>query len=176
MTDVEIAENVCAANAALSSMRNKGARWWSFSVSHRTFDLVVGEPLGTDNVVLCLPACEYLAGPVRWPNQQIEVLIAPGSKAIIIQDCSVGFRAEGAGLFLWRRNYDIWSYHGVWGARGENSQLSIDEVTHGVIARLASYYNGEVGHSEVMYAVNAFLWYTLPIVGKRTGKTDSGGG
>src|SRR4051794_39647798 len=64
-------DEVLAANVALRSMRDKGARWWSFSVSHTTFDIVIGDPLGDDNVVLCIPACDYLAGPVHWPNQQI---------------------------------------------------------------------------------------------------------
>ncbi len=171
MTKKEREEYVQAANAALASMRGKEARWWNFSVSHTTFDMVIGEPTGTDNIVLCLPACKYLTGPVGWLDQQIEVVIAPGSRSIVIQDPSVGFRAEGAGLFLWRRNYDILSYHGVWGGRSAKSRLSIDEVTQGLKKQLASYYNGEIGFSPLMNRVNMFLWYALPAAGNCTGNT-----
>ena len=58
-------------------MRGREARW------------------GIDNVALCLPACQYLTGPVRRLNQQVEVLITPGSGSVVIQDASAGFRASG---------------------------------------------------------------------------------
>lgn len=112
---------------------------------------------------MCLRACAYLAGPVQWPKQEIEVLNLAGLGSIVIQDSSVGFRAEGAGLFLWRKNYDIWSYHGVWGGRGASSRLAIDEVTYGLKERLARYYDGGISHAESMHDVSAFLWSALPM-------------
>jgi len=154
-------DEVSAANTALRSMRNKGARWWCFSVSHTTFDIVIGEPLGDDNVVLCIPACGYLAGPVEWPNQQIEIELA--DNVVLIQDHSVGFRAEGRS-FRWRRNYDILSFHGIWGARGSGPkpEIGMDEVSRRFSDLLSEYYKGDKGYDELAGDVNSLLWYTLP--------------
>src|SRR5204862_2474999 len=63
-----------AANAVLASARGKGACWSSYSASHSTFEMLIGEPYAEDNIVLSMPACASLAGPVRWPAQQIEVV------------------------------------------------------------------------------------------------------
>jgi hypothetical protein len=62
--DAEEAEYVRAANEALTSMRSQGARWWYYSVSHCSFELVVGDPLGKGNLVLLLTACDFISGPV----------------------------------------------------------------------------------------------------------------
>src|SRR5829696_2731033 len=92
---------VRAANEALAGMRDKGGRWWSYSVSHCTFELVVGEPLGEDNLVLSLGACEYISGPVIWPEQSIEVIWRCDRARVdrawefILQDEAVGFKAVG---------------------------------------------------------------------------------
>lgn len=161
MTEAEIAEYVRAANEALATMRDKGARWWSFSVSHTTFDMVIGEPLGEDNVALCLAGCDFLSGPVKWPNQQIE--IAMSSRGIVIQDPSVGFRAEGA-HFRWRRNYDLMSYHGIWGGRTANSHMTLEEVSDSLKQIVQEYYHGKLGIDDVAYRVGSFLWHKLPTV------------
>src|SRR5947207_2017170 len=55
--DAEQSEYVRAANAILASLRDKGARWSSYSASHSTFEMVVGEPHAEDHIVLSLPAC-----------------------------------------------------------------------------------------------------------------------
>src|SRR5262249_27230237 len=77
MSEDELNDHIKAANTALSSMRDKGARWWNYCVSHRTFDMVIGDPMGNDNIALCLPACAHLSGPVKWDNQRIEVVVDP---------------------------------------------------------------------------------------------------
>src|SRR5262245_17076910 len=93
-----------SANEALSRLRDKAGRWWSYSVSHCTFELVVGEPLGKDNLVLSLAACEYISGPVIWSEQQLEVIWDCDRTRkhnvweFVLQDKSVDFRAVG-GVF-----------------------------------------------------------------------------
>jgi hypothetical protein len=146
-------------------MRDKGARWWNFSVSHTTFNLVIGDPLGEDNLVLCLPGCGYLAGPVQWPNQQIEVAFA--DDFVIMEDQAVGFRAQG-GLLQWRKNYDIWSFQGIWDARGSGPEpeIGIDGVMMRIRKWVSDYYDGKIGFAELAYHTNAVLWYTLPASGK----------
>jgi len=61
------------ANRELIRLRGQEARWYSYTLGHRTFDLAVGDLFGKNNIVLCLPACLYIAGPPRWPNQRIEI-------------------------------------------------------------------------------------------------------
>lgn len=163
-------DEVAAANAALCAMRDKGARWWNYCVSHTTFDMVVGDPLGNDNVVLCLPGCGYLTGPVQWPNQQIEIQFT--ENCVVLQDQSVGFRAEG-GPLRWRRNYDLLSYHGIWGARsgGKVPELPLDALIQRFRELLARYYDGEIGYDEVATRSNSLLWYNLP-ARRRAGHVD----
>src|SRR4051794_4464556 len=98
----KLATEIRKANAALSQMHDKGARWWSFGVSHQNFEMVVGDPLGSDNVVLALSPCDYLCGPTNWSNQQLEVagrcIDGAYHWEFTLQDMSAGFRATG-GLF-----------------------------------------------------------------------------
>jgi hypothetical protein len=113
--DANEAESVQAANDLLSSMRNLGARWWYYSVSHRSFVMVVGDPLGKGNLVVFLSACDFISGPVRWPDQQLTVLWDCDRERthkpweFILKDKSVGFRAV-AGTFNWQRDYDLVRY------------------------------------------------------------------
>jgi hypothetical protein len=159
-----LTDNLDKLNYDLRTMRDKGARWWNFSVSHTTFNIVIGDPLGKDNIVLCLPGCGYLSGPVEWPNQQIEVKNVGDST--IIEDRTVGFRAQG-GRLQWRKNYDIWSFQGIWNARGSGPEpgIGIDGVMTRFRHWVSRYYEGEIGFSELAYQTNAVLWYTLPASG-----------
>src|SRR5690349_5185045 len=103
---------VKAVNDALSKLRGEGGRWWDYTVSHRTFELVVGDPAGKDNIVLSLAACQSIAGPVSWPNQCLEVIWRIDKKdqralwEFTLQDLSVNFKAIG-NVFAWRSNYDL---------------------------------------------------------------------
>ena len=100
-------DEVKAANDALAAMRDKGCRWWKYSVSHKTFDFVVGEPTGEENVALCLAACRHISGPTDWPTQQLEVSRdVQGTRWFVIQDIAAGFKAEGI-HFAWKRNFDL---------------------------------------------------------------------
>jgi hypothetical protein len=117
--DAEQADYVKAANVTLASMRDKGARWWTYSVSHSTFELVVGDLEGIDNLVLSLPACDYIAGPVSWPNQQLQVIWRSDRSdpnkvwEFVLQDESAGFRAVAA-IFTWRRNFNLSEHGSIW--------------------------------------------------------------
>ncbi len=113
--DADESEYVQAGNHALDSMRHLGARWWYYSVSHRSFEMVVGDPLGNGNLVLILTACDFISGPVSWPNQQLTVLWDCDRERphkaweFILEDKAVGFRAV-ASTFGWRRDYNLVRY------------------------------------------------------------------
>ena len=100
------------ANATLRSMSSAGTRWWLYTVSLCTFEIVVGNPLGQGNIVLCLNACERIEGPVSWQDQRLKVIWknVPTSEnrhwEFEVIDEGAGFRAK-AGTFGWQRDYDI---------------------------------------------------------------------
>ena len=103
---------VIEANAILASLRQYGCRWWDYSVSHRTFKLIVGDALArTPNVLVVLSACDHISGPVSWPAQQLRVIFEIDRKQdqawlFILQDDSVQFKAV-AGAFGWRKDFDL---------------------------------------------------------------------
>jgi len=108
--DAEEAEYVRSANAVLASMRTKSARWISYSASHRTFELVVCNPWGgVDSLILSFAACDYIAGPVSWPNQQLALVWHCDRSnrerpwEFMLQDEAVGFRLV-ARTFRWQRD------------------------------------------------------------------------
>lgn len=110
--DARQADYVRRANENLASLRNRGARWWFYSVSHQTFDMVVGDPLARDeNLVICCPSTDRLCGPTNWPSQQLRVewTCDRDSESIWsyrLIDEAAGFLLESQ-MFLWRRDYDI---------------------------------------------------------------------
>lgn len=117
--DADEARYVEAANDALNSLREWGCRWWNYTVSHRTFEMVVGDPLAREsNLVLCLAACDQISGPVSWTKQQLRVIWDNDRErdkpwAFTLEDDSVKFRAVG-GVFSWRRDYDLHKYHSIY--------------------------------------------------------------
>ena len=111
--DAQEAEYVRGVNDALAELRDRDCRWWLYSVSHRTFEVVISGPLDHDNVVIALAGCDHIAGPVTWPNQQLRVVLHSDRLAsvgrmgvYVLEDESVGFKAVGA-LFRWQRGYDL---------------------------------------------------------------------
>jgi len=110
--DADEARYVAAANDALASLRERGCRWWNYSVSHCTFELVIGDPLARyPNLVICLAACDHISGPVGWANQQLRVIWDNDRErnkpwVFTLRDDSVHFKAVG-GVFGWRRNFDL---------------------------------------------------------------------
>lgn len=127
--DADEAEYVQAANDALSSMRHLGARWWYYSVSHCSFEMVVGNPVGKGNLVLILTACDVIGGPVSWSNQQLVVVWncdrerSHQAWEFVLEDKSVGFRAV-AGTFGWQREYDLVRYGSVYCPRPDPENVS----------------------------------------------------
>jgi len=86
-------------------------RWWLYSVSHRTFEFVVGDPSGSDNVVISVAACSHIAGPVGWPNQRLRIIWHNDRESgrawvSVLEDEAVGFKAVGATL-IWKRGWDL---------------------------------------------------------------------
>ncbi len=111
--DKEEGEEVRQANEKLKLASNFGARWWSYTGSHNTFELLIGgDPFGKDNLVLSLGACSYISGPVSWQNQKlrIEWHNNPPSEErgwqFTIVDDSVGFKVEAKGFGL-ESNYNL---------------------------------------------------------------------
>lgn len=109
--DAKQARYVERANGALVELRDRGGRWWIYSVSHCTFELLVGEPHGPDNLVIWLGDCESIAGPVRWPDQRLRVTWHNGRESgqgwtYVLEDETVGFKAVGE-VFGWQRGYDL---------------------------------------------------------------------
>jgi len=104
----QAAEKVHRLNAALKVRRSSGGRWWSYSVSHKTFELLVGEPAGLQNVVITLAACEQISGPTSWNAQNLQVTFNPSSEEweFEIHDVSAGFHARSR-MLAWNENVDL---------------------------------------------------------------------
>ncbi len=168
--DAEQSEYVRAANAILASIRDKGASWSSYSPSHSTFEMLVREPFAEDNIVLSLPLCEYVAGPVQWLPQQIEVIWRCDRESparpweFEIRDQAVGFRAVGL-VFRWQRGHDLWAQGGLWFGRGTGPEAPLScEQAEGVVAKLLRhFYNGLMGYNDLKWEVSRIL-DQLPIV------------
>jgi hypothetical protein len=101
---------IAAANDALASRPDAGARWWGFGPPCCTFQLVVGDPVG-DNVAIMLTWCDYLAGPTSWSRQSIRISLRPMSDdpsefEFLLEDARAGFRAEGRTLH-WACRVDV---------------------------------------------------------------------
>jgi hypothetical protein len=162
--DAEQAEYVRAANAALAAVQGKSACWSSYSASHTTFEMLIGEPWAEDNVVLSMPACEYVAGPIRWAVQRIEVTFRrdrereDAPREFEFRDEGVGFRAVGA-MFRWRRGYDLWAQGGLWFGRGVGpaAPLSCEQAEQKVGRLLRHYYHGRIGYSDLKGEVSLIL-------------------
>jgi hypothetical protein len=106
------ARYVADANEALASLRELGGRWWHYTVSHRAFQLVVGDPLARGgNLYICMGACEHIGGPVHWSRQQLHVMLEDnverdGGCLYTLTDDRAKFTATGR-TFYWKRDYDL---------------------------------------------------------------------
>jgi hypothetical protein len=171
--DAREAVYVSGANNALDELRGLGCRWWSYSVSHRTFEIVVGDPLArTTNLVTSLAACEQITGPVDWPGQQLKVIWHNDREAeqawmFVLEDVSVGFRAVG-GVFGWRRRYDLLAQGGLRFGRGSGpeSLLTCEQAERSAVGVLRRVYGGRMGHNELM-AEKSRVLDKLPVVSAR---------
>jgi hypothetical protein len=78
-------EYVRQANEMLAMMQGECVAWWIYSVSLRTFELVIGEPSGKGgNVVLSARGCQSIAGPTRWTMRAMEVIYSrPGNGLLL---------------------------------------------------------------------------------------------
>jgi hypothetical protein len=101
-------------NAALANISGVSAAWWSYTVSHQTFELVVGEPSGNRNVVITLSACDEVSGPTRWSGQNLQVRFTPSSEAWLFEvaDRSVSFVAHSR-MLAWRKDFDVLEHHSL---------------------------------------------------------------
>jgi hypothetical protein len=108
----EVSERVDALNARLAATGPLGARWWSFTVSHKTFELVIGAPDSPNNLVIILGSCISISGPVDWADHRLhisfEVSLIDGAKAHVfeLRDDTVGFKAR-SNMFTFRQGWDL---------------------------------------------------------------------
>lgn len=118
--DAEQATYVRDLNTALANASDKAARWWHYMVSHQTLELVIGEPASNNNIVICLNACSRIAGPVEWPNQQLELSWhnSPEERGwqYVLTDHSVDFRVDALAC-TWQCDYDIYRYNSLYSPR-----------------------------------------------------------
>ncbi len=173
--EAELAAYVQLANTALASVVSKHARWSSYSGSHSTFEVLVGDPYAADNVVLSLPACTSVAGPVQWQPQRIEVIWHSAGEGdnrdseYEIRDERVGFRAVGL-MFRWRRGYDLWAQGGLWFGRGNGPALplSYEEAKVALTRILGHFYNGMIGYNDMSSEVLRII-EQLPVLSASAG-------
>ena len=133
--DREKAAYVRAANKALAALSDSGYRWWNYSVSHRVFDLVVGDPTAQQgNVVISLAACEHISGSVDWlePHQLEVIFHCDRTKRdaweFVVQSKAAGFRAV-AGVFEWRKNFDLLKRNAYYRINFDEDELKTKAVS-----------------------------------------------
>lgn len=102
---------VAEANDSLAGLSRLGARWWRYGPPCSGFQLVVGDPAGS-NMAIMLFYCRYLAGPTAWQPQSIRITLRSrpddGREGIsfVLEDLPAGFRAESDTLH-WARDVDV---------------------------------------------------------------------
>jgi hypothetical protein len=104
-------EQIAAANALLASEGKWAARWWSYTASLNAFELLVGDPSGTGNLVLVMAGCTHISGPVAWPSQRLRVTMLHPTEddqqsAFELRDNAVGFVAK-APMFSFHENWNL---------------------------------------------------------------------
>jgi len=102
------------ANEVLRGLAGLEACWWSYRVSHLTFQLVVN-PSSGPNFGAMLFWCRRAAGPTRWKPQHLSVGRFPVDEEVssglpdsrfFIEDLQAGFRAEADSLG-WNAHFDV---------------------------------------------------------------------
>jgi hypothetical protein len=107
------------ANEMLAVARGDSARWWIYSISMRTFELVIGEATGKGgNILLITTGTQSIAGPTDWSMQALEVFFLGMDAAVHyeIRDDAVGFRVA-AESFRWELDVDLLNRVGEVGFR-----------------------------------------------------------
>jgi hypothetical protein len=127
--DSQLQEDITVVNELLRTKKGTRCRWWLYSVTHRTFELVVGDPAAGDNIVLSLSACSQITGPVQWNLEALEVLRqrisehAPPETHYTLQDPGVGF-AVHARTLTWISGYNLLDSKSLAFARGQSRPAS----------------------------------------------------
>jgi hypothetical protein len=106
--EAENAVKVARLNSALGACQSLGGRWWSYTVSHQTFVLLIGDPSGQNNVVITLAACEHLSGPATWSVQHLRVsfTVVQGGCVFEVRDPTANFLAQ-ARMLAWSKDANL---------------------------------------------------------------------
>lgn len=102
-------EYVRKANEMLGLVQGERARWWTYSVSMRTFEIVVGNPTAKGgNILLRTLYTDLIAGPTSWTMQGLEVAFHGMKEKFCfeLRDEAAGFRAI-AESFRWELDVDL---------------------------------------------------------------------
>ena len=83
--------------------RPNAARWWSYSVSHRWFELRLSVS-ETEYVMIAMFGTSFLTGPTGWNSPNLAFELRPhgdvvGGATWIINDRESGFRAKADSLY-----------------------------------------------------------------------------
>ena len=156
--DADMEAYVRAANEVLAQMRGVGAHWWNYAVSHNTFELVVGDCDGADNVVICLNGCSAVAGPTAWQGQELQVQWHSNREdpnkgwEYILRDDAAQFRVA-ASVFRWARNFDLRANHSMYFGRGRSASppLSASAAETRFLRWLKLYGRGMISREELTF-------------------------
>jgi len=105
-------KQLAEANAILEAAPSLQARWWHYTASLNTFELVVGEPSAEDNLVLVMASCTFLSGPVAWSAQRLRIAALQRTDAEIpsptyeLRDDTVGFLAR-SNMFTFKKGWNL---------------------------------------------------------------------
>lgn len=103
---------IAEANSLLAAASGCSARWWQFTASLSSFELLLGEPSANNNLVLVLASCTFISGPVAWNSQRLvvrmkeELATEPHSFVFEVTDESVGFVAR-SNMFSFKQGWDL---------------------------------------------------------------------
>lgn len=101
---------VAELNSLLAAAREVGARWWHYTASLKTFELLVGSPSENSNLVLAMSSCISISGPLEWSPQRLSLGIKQGAEPHTLiyelRDDTVSFIAR-SNMFSFKQGYDL---------------------------------------------------------------------
>jgi hypothetical protein len=111
----EMKINVQLLNEAFEKRKGRECCWWSYTSSHKTFELLIGHP-ARDNIMLVMASCKSITGPLDWITNNLNLVMEVRSDCtrplFILTDDPEGVRVT-AEQFWWENNYDLLRYRSL---------------------------------------------------------------